>query len=365
MKTVIFLGAGASAADGAPVQSHLLANHFDQIRNEPVARSADRELVTFFATMFGLDLDVPGWKAEHFPTFEEALGLIDLAIARRESFRDWSLPNVASNSGRLYQVREHLILAMARVIGRQLGSATGRHRELVENLHREGLLTDAVFITTNYDLLADNALYEPHGPWNGSTMDYGVAFRNGSDLVRAGGPVQTLLKIHGSMNWLYCPSCAAVDVTPSEKGVLRLVDAPGEACCSSCDTLRHPVIVPPTYYKDMTNVFLATTWNRAEQLLRAASHIVFCGYSLPDADMHVKYLLKRAQVGGRADWSRQRYTVLNDHPAKGDAERRDEEHRYRRFLGPRVEYLRKGFTEFAADPAGVLRAPANGPWGAL
>ena len=46
----------------------------------------------------------------------------------------------------------------------------------------------------------------------------------------------------------------------------------------------------------MSNVFLSTVWNKSERALRESDILVFCGYSFPEADMHIKYLLKRVQT---------------------------------------------------------------------
>ena len=98
-------------------------------------------------------------------------------------------------------------------------------------------------------------------------------------------------------------------------------------------------MVPPTYFKNMSNVFLATIWNRAEQALRRAEHVIFCGYSFPDADIHIKYLLKRAQTNRAPGAGEAYYTVVNCHPGKDPRAALEEKRRFRRFLGPhRVHY---------------------------
>ena len=58
-----------------------------------------------------------------------------------------------------------------------------------------------------------------------------------------------------------------------------------------------PIIVPPTYFKDMSNVFLSNVWNESEKALRESNNIrFFCGYSFPEADIHIKYIIKRVQT---------------------------------------------------------------------
>ena len=97
----------------------------------------------------------------------------------------------------------------------------------------------------------------------------------------------------------------------------------------------------------MNNVFLSGIWNRTDIALRKVDHIIFCGYSFPDADIHIKYLLKRAQTNRD---NKLRFTVINQHPQKTADERTEEIYRYERFLGGGVDYTKKSFGEFAADP---------------
>ncbi len=113
-----------------------------------------------------------------------------------------------------------------------------------------------------------------------------------------------------------------------------------------------PLIVPPTFYKDLNNVFLSSIWNKTDIALRKIKHIVFCGYSFPDADIHIKYLLKRAQTNRDMPL---RVTVINNHTGKKPTDAQQEESRYKRFLGASVNYTARSFEDFVADPLAVIR----------
>lgn len=84
----------------------------------------------------------------------------------------------------------------------------------------------------------------------------------------------------------------------------------------------------------------------------AEKYIVFCGYSFPDANIHIKYLLKRAQTNRNTPLL---VTVINNHAGKKDAEVVQEKDRYTRFLGSSVNYTNKSFQEFSANPLAVIR----------
>jgi hypothetical protein len=80
-KTSILLGTGASSAEGAPIQSNLFKDYFKLIKTRHKQHSPEheRELATFFALMFDIDVDNGNLNNIVFPTFEEALGILDLA----------------------------------------------------------------------------------------------------------------------------------------------------------------------------------------------------------------------------------------------------------------------------------------------
>src|SRR5688572_25186507 len=115
-KYAIFLGAGASAAEGAPIQSNLFRDYFQLLKRRGGHYSSEheRELATFFQLMFDIDVDDDAsLKVAKFPTYEEALGVLDLADLKNESFKDFPNINFASNSGRIKFLRLYLVFLMA------------------------------------------------------------------------------------------------------------------------------------------------------------------------------------------------------------------------------------------------------------
>jgi hypothetical protein len=351
--TAIFLGAGASKAEGAPLQGELFKEFFSSTEFRQSSHAMDRELATFFWLMFGINVD-EDVSAVQFPTFEEVLGLTDLAAIRKEAFRDFDIENITANSGSLRFIAQYLVLLVARILHAKLEDRAVFHRRLVSSLQAANELQNVVFVSTNYDILIDNALTDQYK--NDFDLDYGIDFRNFSrsdDWVRPrlNRRVQ-LFKPHGSLNWLYCRACGVMELTPKEKGVIWLISQLEKSTCDRCGTMYSPLIVPPTFYKDMNNVFLTSIWNQTDITLQSVQHIIFCGYSFPDADIHIKYLLKRAQTNRREPL---RFTVINNHDRKKQDDRDQEQYRYKRFLGRGVDYTGLSFEDFADIPTRVLR----------
>lgn len=350
--TVIFLGAGASKTDGAPLQGDLFYDYFSSNNFKESHDEMDRELATFFDAIFNIDVDDPErLKNAKFPTFEEVLGIIDLGLIRKESFKDYDLENRAANSGRLRAIGRHLVFLMAKILEIKLQTTKNIHKKLVNNLISSRDLTNTAFLTTNYDILIDNALTEKYDYVD---LNYGIEFRNferKNDWRRPKLKKSVyLLKLHGSLNWLHCPTCNEIEITPKEKAVAtRLIFDFKNSSCPICGTIYSPIIVPPTFYKEMNNIFLAQTWNLAEKALRKTKHLVFSGYSFPDADMHIKYLIKRGQINRQTNL---KITVVNHFIGKKDCE--EEKKRFCRFLGNSINYTQVSFEQFAKDPRSVL-----------
>lgn len=350
-KLAIFLGAGASKAEGAPLQNELFFEYFSSPSFKNSHDEMETELATFFDLIFGIDVYNDVSKVE-FPTFEEVLGLTDLAILRKEAFKDFNIENRASNSGRLRFISQHLVFLVAKLLDKKLEGSKGHHKTLTRKLLRHGKLKDTLFISTNYDILIDNALLG----CDGIHLDYGVDFVNFEENENWYKPKEEmavyLFKPHGSLNWLYCPTCNHLRITPNEKGVAtKLINDFRDAACRYCESVYMPIIVPPSFYKDMSNVFLNCIWNKCENRLRNVEQVIFCGYSFPDADMHIKYLLKRVQVNSKKKF---KVTVINYFEGKDEKLCESERTRFSRFFGNVVDYKRISFESFSNDPMNFI-----------
>ena len=124
---------------------------------------------------------------------------------------------------------------------------------------------------------------------------------------------------------------------------------PDECSCLHCNSSTVPIIIPPTYFKVMSNYYLREVWHKTEEVLRTAEKLIFCGYSFPDADIHVKYLLKRVELHRDRNFE---IVVANNHETKTPFEKEEEEKRFRRFLkdADSINYSECSFEEYCDDP---------------
>lgn len=122
-----------------------------------------------------------------------------------------------------------------------------------------------------------------------------------------------VIKIHGSVNWLYCDNCRqlywfpAVDaievamqlITRREARELKLrhVDVCEKWLCLNCPAVPLTTrITTFSFLKVLDFPMFERSWVSAERLLRNADKWIFIGYSLPGADYEFKHLLKRVQL---------------------------------------------------------------------
>jgi NAD-dependent SIR2 family protein deacetylase len=346
---IFVMGAGASAADGAPLQGELFG-HYHEILNREKSRHLKAlirpELKDFFANFWGIDIYDPTLQKHDFPTFEEALGLLEFANTRGDFFKGFG--GLHDDAGQSQQIRAHLIHLIAIVLDEALRGAGQVNRDFVTRLKTLGWLEQSGFLSLNYDLFLDNALEEI----TGQIPKYTVNFCNMAEpQAPTGAPPSLLLKAHGSLNWLYCPTCGTIYLYPGAKIVSAIIYEPLQMNCSVCQSPRIPIVVPPTFYKAMSNFYLQQIWQEAEQTLRQADHLIFCGYSFPDADLHFKYMLKRAELN-RPDNRPLEVFVVNEHPDKNESIRQEERQRYARFFRDKnlFHWTNLSFADLAVAP---------------
>jgi hypothetical protein len=343
IEDIVFLGAGASASEGAPLQGDLFREYFSSQAEVDyrIDNKMDSRLVAFFKILFGIDIKHSNLNRVSFPTFEEILGMLELALNREESFKHYSL---RPDNPQIQRIREDFIFLIAIILDKKLRGEVKYHSKLVNRLESEQKLSKTEFVSLNYDILIDNVLVDIHPDYD---LDYGVKFTNfakeGDWHMPRSEKAICLYKLHGSLNWLYCPTCLSLTLTPKEKKVATLVFGPQN--CDVCDGEMIPIIIPPTFYKVMSNFYLQEIWHQTENALKQAKRIFFCGYSFPDTDIHIKYLLKRVEINRGFT---PEIFIINNHEGKSDYQRESEELRYKRFFkdSQKVHYTDQSFENF-------------------
>jgi hypothetical protein len=183
------------------------------------------------------------------------------------------------------------------------------------------------FMTFNYDLQLDRAFERTFG-WSPET-GYGFLFKkvlrtdqSWYDASNKKGDAPTLLKPHGSLNWLYSngyihrpPSTLDFDKKYIGQHYLTepLYRFPGGTAFgmqssvpdNDIEIILQLNIVPPTLRKQLfgqsENEPLRDVWTLADQSLSQAKRIVVIGYSLPPTDFHAEWLLRTSVQKNKHD----------------------------------------------------------------
>jgi len=378
-KTVFVLGAGFSKAAGFPLQSEILSLVTDSlfvgganILSDPDFPTAEfreqrRKLVKFLNQSF----------RTQDQRLEDIFTLLDQAITNRATFGGYSLTE-------LIQLRDTWIRAIlfclhkcserhlakpasdyvrfaAWLIRRRLEAGIGGDGVSAVCLNWDSLLEDSVFqvlrhvrglkrIDVDYTVyttpLDPNPAICPHTP---------------SPKQKAAGIFNIkLLKLHGSATWLRCPNSGLVYTglgmkTPASDLYVTPRRSPfmeaHRAKASGSAPFLEPYIITPTFSKVFDLPHIQTTWHNAFIELREASEVIFVGYSLPDADYHLRVLLIRAIRLGTG--IRVVLSPSDDPDAYSSALERSTlpQGRYQRLFGDRVTYGYRGVESLINDLA--------------
>jgi len=178
-----------------------------------------------------------------------------------------------------------------------------------------GLLTRAdTVITLNYDLFTEIAIKTLYSD---SSIDYRIPdlvgvtpwdLCAGPFLNYVTEPRFTVLKLHGSINWIRCPFCSGMYYTfetPANTSAIRYIlrdlarfmsDAYRDyPCCYLFEPSEVEIpIIPPTLKKSMRVGALAKIWGKAREEIVLADELIFIGYALSPSDSDIRELLRNA-----------------------------------------------------------------------
>ena len=331
MEVYVF-GAGASAAEGAPATGDLFPRAWALLGAEQDRRIA--AVWEFLEAVFGVRIESAA-SFRNLPAVDDVISLVDWSLQTHQGLGHRYDPP------RLHQVRrdlEHLVQetlrASLRLAVRRRG---GPHVRFVRRLVARGAVAHCALISLNYDTLLDQALARA-----GLMPDYGLP---GCESA-GGGPL--LAKLHGSLNWSFCPACGRVAAPDQPAAVGGTEGAGGLNRCLRCANPRlRGLIISPTVHKSYPAAGLQHVWDRALEAIQLADRITFVGYSMPQADLPVYHLVCRGLLTRRRG-GRPAIRVINHHrsdlsPGQRRLERKALMDRYHRLFGPSVAFDFSGF----------------------
>jgi NAD-dependent SIR2 family protein deacetylase len=276
------------------------------------------------------------------------LNLLDLAIQeQRPLSKDYDIRH-------LQDIRSNIIYLISNELKKKLENSSV-NRNIIPNFVRkiESDRANSTIISFNYDLLIDNGLLQTGlGHVNYGFKVRGLLDQDNSFNFRAiddyGERLTPLYKLHGSANWLYCPTCNAIDLTEGIKAAYYIFKNNYNKLkiCRICHTKYEPLLITPSMIKRYDNHFVRQIWSSAEESIRRADELVFIGYSLSNADYYIKYIINRAVAlnknKNKNDGQLKVLVVTRQNAGEGN----ETEKRYCRFFGDKVDFYRKGFERY-------------------
>ncbi|MCG9968856.1 SIR2 family protein [Pelotomaculum terephthalicicum JT] len=280
MNTVYVFGAGASAAEGAPVLHDFLKIAFKFFKEEHY--STELDVVWEFLEHFNGSGEVlsHSGELEDFPGLEEIFNIVDWSLLQNQAF------SIRFPRARLHELKTALVKLISMTLDKSLPSYNGMHQSFVAEVIRGGEEIPT-FISLNYDIVLDNAIratgYEPEYGFYGNHLNH-------MDHCRK----IPLYKLHGSLNWSFCPLCGEISEHNEKVAHLLFKDKYSIACLNCGSDSSQAIIIAPTLYKSYNISRLQNVWDCAVKSISLSDRLVFVGYSLAPADTSIITTIKRA-----------------------------------------------------------------------
>ncbi|MBU3742886.1 MAG: hypothetical protein FGM24_11505 [Candidatus Kapabacteria bacterium] len=388
---VLFVGAGASRPYGVPTANAIahrivgdvlgssggkLLRGIDDVYNNPLRHVLKSFLVSTFPAI--------GEYEAGRPAITDILSIVDYSIATetilpidlddgsvfdmhevRRALEHCVMEIIASAQEKAVTINANAMSTTQAPSSQGNILAVDTLRQLATNINawtesRTGTFT---LISTNYDTIIDRVVYDveseeadhqfPH-------TDVGTTFRvryseQGTLIPRNTNASKRLFKLHGSLNWLKCPACENLYIASVDENLTKFVENTyGVEALNDCHCghapLR-PLIISPSYVRDVRDTALREIWRSAQESLRMADVWIFVGYSLPAEDVAIRSMIARARMSRNSSTGGRRIHVYDIVPST-DNSMSDVEARYKVLLegnNTALTYHSGGLEEFLND----------------
>lgn len=310
------LGAGTSISAGIPLTKQFLPKLMEEERFDKRLKGLRAFIKDFFAESLKLKI---------YPKFEQVLSLLDIAISEDHYL------STTYHHKYLRQLRSDLDY----LTWKMLEQSSTQNNFNVFNSFIEKTPASTLFLSLNYDTLIDHSILRKY-----QNINYGINFSKiySSLDLSYNELCPSLIKLHGSINWLFCPNCQTFYCYLGNQEIKKIFSNSPEVCHYDQSYLKG-ILISPTWQKNYNLAPISLMWIKASKLLRDVKKITFVGYSLSDIDMKVIYLLKRSIFNNRHN------PVIEVVDPDSSEKVFD---RYRRIFGE-ITPIRKTFEEFVKD----------------
>lgn len=305
-RDVVFVfGAGASHPDGVPLQKHILPLILNDVE---IAKSEiGKSVIQFIKDNYKFNTE-----QDLYPDLESVFGFLDYFIQQNETL---SVKYTVQN---IRHIKESLIKLIHHVVNKNADKTSKVYHQYWEAIKKYN--SNVSILTLNYDTMLEQA-FESMFP-NFGYIDYCTHLMNydlGDELksfsywIDPRQPVKVspkivpvpikIIKLHGSLNWKYCNCCNQVLLTPWDRNIdLNRGKFTGytfpdkekyEFSCPIDGAEFETLILAPSFAKRLNQPIISQLMSEAAREIRATKKIVFVGYSLSSADVHIRALFKK------------------------------------------------------------------------
>jgi NAD-dependent SIR2 family protein deacetylase len=301
-KAVFVVGSGFSYNAGIPTQDTLLKslnNYYQSPKCISPALGDWSSFVKFFKRTIGNNLDTY--------LIEDIFTTFDKCILDDESFKGYSSRVLQRsyihllNSLRLYLIelvndsilknktayKDYSELALALLNKRKYYAKKDKLSIISLNWdsYFERVIVNKMINYRKYKLDIDYCTYDNSFDNSGKSKP--------SVTKKAAGKLNLkYLKPHGSINWGYCPNCGRLFISYGKK-----IESHFECirfCNKKYGTVNlSPVMITPTFIKDISNKHLKDIWSNIGIELSEATELIFIGYCLRPEDYYFRYMLSK------------------------------------------------------------------------
>ena len=305
-REVLFVfGAGTSHPDGVPLQKDILPIILNS--KEIASSEIGNIVVEFIKDNFVFDEE-----SQEYPSLEAVFSFLGYFIRQNES-----LSKKYSNST-IYEIKEYLIKLIHHIVNLNSDQKSIIYHKFWNAVEKYN--TNISVITLNYDTLLEQAF--DHMFKRIGYLDYSFHLMNyekSKELeffnywINPREPIFAdfstnpvpfkIIKLHGSLNWKYCNCCNQTLLTPWDKAIdlnmgkltwySERANETFEYICPLDGTSFETLILTPSFTQNLNRQVFAQLINEAGREIRAAKKIVFVGYSLSNADVHVRAIFKK------------------------------------------------------------------------
>jgi hypothetical protein len=272
-RVVYVVGAGLSAGLKFPTIHDLLPEMWDRLVRRGLSVGLTK-VIRFHHPEFNPSL------RKTFPDIEQLLSEMQANAQLFESSRP-ATGNFTSDD--LEELRKTLLLELAAWFHELQASALRRPPKWLKKLVAKIREEQAQVISFNWDLVLDEQLFGDRL----SKSSY--AFGKSSDGPR-------LIKPHGSLNWFEKETgrhlkeearFGLTDPGPKQIIAFKFYRSP-----KSTRRVYMPLIVPPVLAKEFRGDIFRHLWQETVAALSTAAEVRFLGYSLAEADVHARFILR-------------------------------------------------------------------------